>query len=59
MIKQCGNCKWWDRKVLTLISGGYVGKCDAPYPSSMCVNDKQLMFSDSGKHCPVFEERKE
>jgi len=64
MSQQCGNCKWWD-----ITAGiGDQHEClyfykiyEMKFPS--CINKQditpELMESQEGQNCPVYEERKE
>ena len=60
MNQQCGNCKWWDIKLLRMNSYGVnVAPCVVKLPSSLIDTMRDDMSDNDGKYCPVYEECKE
>lgn len=61
MIKQCGNCKWWDMAN----AGQYADdpfepvQADCKYPTPYWVTVEKSVCSLSGDDCEAYEERKE
>lgn len=56
MIKQCGNCEFWDRE--HRMGSGFSNKnlAECKFPTPACVS-KTKTYDDSGKDCPVYKEK--
>lgn len=62
IVKQCGNCKWWNKEHAQLHDRGglYVlaSSCLAPVPECALFGEiTDIMAVGEGKTCPVFTER--
>ena len=61
MIKQCGNCEFWDRKnaIAVFPSGRRCAPCGTPIPIFVVPASGQTnqTWEDAGKDCPVYKER--
>ena len=58
MIKQCGNCEFWDRNwPVKQAIGVLSAECLAPIPHSLVYRRKAVMRECEGQDCPVYKEK--
>ncbi len=57
LLKQCGNCKWWDKENKYRVHHARKDKSKCIYPLPFYIARPHLYETD-GQDCSVYEEKK-